>query len=76
MKNIYYWTAFDEPQSKNTLIYLLHHSNREQANPNWKSFNEDPSWKEVLLNSRANGPLISKPPERIYLKPMDFSPLN
>ena len=76
MKNIYYWTAFDEPQSKNTLIYLLHHSNREQANSNWKSFNEDPSWKEVLLNSRANDPLISKPPERIYLKPMDFSPLN
>ena len=76
MKNIYYWNAFDEPQSKNTLIYLLHHSNREQANSNWKSFNEDPSWEKVLLNSRANGPLISKPPERIYLKPMDFSPLN
>ena len=29
-----------------------------------------------ILNSRANGPLNSKPPERIYLKPMDFSPLN
>ena len=76
MKNIFYWTAFDEPQSRNTLIYLLHHSNREQADLNWKSFGDDPKWEKGLLNSQTIESLLEEPPESIYLKPMEFSPLN
>ena len=74
--NLFYWTAFDQPGSKNTLIYLVHHASREQADLNWKAFGGDPEWRKVARESQINGAFLAQPPERIYLKPTDFSPLE
>ena len=42
MKNVAYWTPFDVPDSSNQLIYLLHHSDRRQADASWNAFVSDP----------------------------------
>ena len=77
MRNIGYWTPLDKPDSKNTLIYLIHHSGgREQADANWKSFLNDPQWRKVARESQVDGKLLASPPERVYLKPIEFSPLK
>ncbi|MDB4711518.1 NIPSNAP family protein [Verrucomicrobiales bacterium] len=76
IKNLFYWTAFDQPESKNTLIYLLHHASRKQADLSWKAFGGDPEWRKVAKESQINGTFLAQPPERIYLKPTDFSPLK
>ena len=74
--NIGYWTPFDRPESTNTLIHLLHHSSREQADKNWRTFGSDPAWLKIARESQRKGKLLSKNPERLFLKPTDFSPLK
>ena len=74
--NVFYWNAFDEPQSKNTLIYLVRHADRKQAEANWRSFSGDPKWQKVARESQINGAFLAQPPERIYLRPTEFSPLK
>ena len=73
MKNVAYWTAIDEPQKSNTLIYILEHPSREAAAANWKSFQDDPEWKSVRDKSEANGKLVEKV-ESTFLALTDFSP--
>ncbi|MDP7495492.1 MAG: NIPSNAP family protein, partial [Roseibacillus sp.] len=76
MKNVGYWTPFDRPESANTLVYLLHHTSRQQADANWKAFGADPGWHRVRQESEVDGKLLTEPPERIYLKALGFSPLK
>ena len=76
INNVGYWKPFDKPESANTLIYLVHHASRQQADTNWKSFTGDPEWQKVAKESQANGKFLAKPPKRICLRPMDFSPLK
>lgn len=73
MKNLGYWTAFDTPENKTTLIYMIQHENREQANANWKAFFADPIWHKAYEESTSDGKLLAKPPEQIYLRPLDIS---
>src|SRR6266550_6347026 len=73
MKNVAYWTAVDEPQKSNTLVYILQHPSREAAAANWKSFQDDPEWKSVRDRSEANGKLVDKV-ESTFLALTDFSP--
>ena len=74
--NLGYWTPFDEPESGNTLIYLIHHANRTQADANWKAFGSDPQWRKVARQSQLDGRFLSEPPERLYLEALDFSPMK
>ncbi|MDH3584941.1 MAG: NIPSNAP family protein, partial [Phycisphaerae bacterium] len=76
IRNVGYWTPFDRPESADTLIYLVHHASRKQADANWKAFSEDPRWRKVARESQADGKLLARPPDRIYLKAMAFSPLK
>ena len=76
IQNVSYWTPFDQPDSKDTLIYLVHHANRKQADLNWEAFGQDPEWKKVARESQIQGKLLARPPERLYLKALDFSPLR
>ena len=76
IKNVGYWTPFDQPESGNTLVYLVHHASRKQADANWKAFGGDPQWKQVAMESRKDGRLLAKPPARIYLRALDFSRLK
>ncbi len=74
--NLGYWTPFDKPESGNTLVYLIHHANRKQADANWKSFGSDPKWQKVARESQVDGKFLAQPPDRLYLKALDFSPLK
>ena len=74
MKNFGYWVPFDTPDSENTLIYLLHHVSRKQADANWKAFASDPDWQAARKESERDGKILAQAPERIFLRALDFSP--
>lgn len=76
IKNVAYWTPQDEPASKNTLTYIIHHASREQADANWKAFGGDPAWKKVATESQVDGKFLKQKPERTYMKAVDFSKLK
>ena len=76
IKNIAYWTPFDKPESTNQLIYLIHHESRDQADKNWQAFGSDPAWRKVAKETQKDGKFLSKRPERLYLKAVDFSPIK
>jgi hypothetical protein len=73
MKSVAYWTPVDEPQKSNTLIYILQHPSRAEAEANWKSFQDDPEWKSVKAKSEENGKLVEKV-DSTYMSLTDFSP--
>ena len=76
MESIGYWIPQDGERSKTTLIYIIAHSSREQAVKNWKEFGDDPEWKKVAAESEANGKILAKPPESVYMDAADFSPIK
>jgi len=76
IKNIAYWTPFDSPDSSNQLIHLLHHANRQQADASWRAFGNDPDWQKIAKDSQRNGKLLAEPPQRLFLRALDFSPLR
>ena len=76
ISNVGYWTPFDQPESATTLVCLLHHSDREQADTNWQEFLADPEWEKVRRESEADGSVLEAPPERTYLRGLGFSMLK
>lgn len=74
MESIGYWVPQDE-RSQNTLIYILAHPNREEADKNWKAFQEDPEWKKVAAESEKDGKIVQKV-DRVWLEPTEFSKLK
>ncbi len=74
MKAFAYWKPTDEPQSENTLYYVLEFTDRAQAGKAWKAFIDDPEWQAAQKASEANGPLLAKRPESTYMRPTDYSP--
>ncbi len=75
MHNVAYFTPTDEPQKSNTLIYIISHASREQADENWKAFNSDPEWQRVRAASEANGKIVEKV-DRVFMEPTEFSPIK
>lgn len=73
IESVAYWTPVDEPEKSNTLIYILRHPSREAAAANWKSFQDDPTWKSVKEKSEANGKLVEKA-DSTFMAFTDFSP--
>ena len=74
MRNEMYWTPTDDLRKDNTLIYVLSHESQEAADRSWKAFQADPDWIKVRDASEADGKILAKPPERVYMKLTDFSP--
>jgi hypothetical protein len=70
-----YWTLAEGPESENTFIYMLAHSNLEARQKNWSAFVNDPEWKRVYLESRARGPLVKEEHNR-FMTPTEFFPLR
>jgi hypothetical protein len=75
MKSVGYFVPQDAPDSKNLLIYVLEHPNRQEADKNWAAFNADPEWQKVRAASEANGAIVSKI-DRYFMNPTDFSALK
>ena len=72
MESIGYWVPQDAPQSKNTLIYILAHGDRDAATRSWDAFRNDPEWKRVKEESEARGKIVNKV-ESMFLEPTDYS---
>jgi hypothetical protein len=75
MHNVAYFTPTDEPLKSNTLIYIISHESRQQADQNWKEFNADPEWQKVRAASEANGKIVEKV-DREFMVSTDFSPMK
>jgi hypothetical protein len=67
MKNEGYWTPVDEKLKDTTLIYIVSHENMEAAEKSWAAFLADPDWQKVRAASEADGKILAKPPERVYM---------
>lgn len=75
MENIGYWVPVDAKDgAANTLIYLIAHSSRDVAKENWKNFAADEEWKKVRAASEAEGKILARAPESVFLSVTDFSP--
>ena len=76
MENMGYWVPVDkENGSDTTLIYVLAHKSREAAKASFAAFGADPEWQAARKASEANGKILAKAPESIFMKPTDYSPV-
>jgi NIPSNAP len=76
MTSIGYWIPTEGPTSQTTLVYILAHASREEAKANWAKFSADPDWKKVRTDSEVGGTILAKPPESVFLKATDYSPIK
>ena len=74
MRNEQYFTPTDSAKAKTTLIYLLSHESEEAANRSWNAFRADPAWIAVRDASEADGKILEKSPERVFMMLAPFSP--
>ena len=75
MTNIGYWIPLDSTRSNNTLIYIIAHASREQAEKNWAEFGKAPEWQRVAAASEADGKIVEKI-ESVFVSPTDYSPIK
>ena len=75
MTNVGYWTPEGE-RSKDTLIYILAFPDKEARDKAFKEFGADPDWKKAQSESEANGKLLKKAPESVFMTPTDYSPMK
>ena len=73
-----YWVPTEDSEWKNTFVYLISHTSREDGEANWKSFHADPAFPP---SRKAAEPLIEKvnnefQVEEVYLRPTDFSAMK
>lgn len=61
-------------QADNHFYYLLGYKDRAARDASWAAFANDPEWKKAYADSEANGPLLAKMPENIFLTATDYSP--
>ncbi len=74
IRNEMYWILTDDARKDNTLIYLLSHESQEAAEKNWKAFQADADWIKVRDASEADGKILAKAPERVFMRLTDYSP--
>ena len=74
IKSVAYWHPTDEPDSADTLIYIIEHESRDAANKSWKAFGSDPAWKKAASESGVGR--LAKRPESTYMKATDYSPMK
>jgi len=75
MELVGYWTPTDKDKAKNTLVYILAHTDRAASKKSWKAFGSDPAWKKAHKESTADGPIVTKV-ESQFLNPTDYSPIR
>jgi hypothetical protein len=76
MTIIGFWMPVKQKEGEEKLIYILAYPSKEAADKSWKAFRDDPEWKKVREESEKDGMLLAKPPESLYMKPTDYSPLK
>ena len=72
--SVAYWHPVDEPDSKDTLIYIIKHDSRAAAKKSWPAFLADPEWKKAASESGVGR--LAKPPAATYMKATDYSAIR
>ena len=67
MKNEGYWTPTDEKLKETTLIYIISHDSLAAAEKSWAAFQADPDWKKVRDASEADGKILAKAPDKVFM---------
>jgi len=75
MTNVGYWIPQDSARKDNTLIYIVSHASRAQADRNWAAFRDDPEWQRVAAESERDGAIVDRI-ERIFMTATDYSPVK
>jgi hypothetical protein len=73
-----YWVPSEDSAWKDTFVYLVAHSSRDQAEANWRALHADPAF---LPYRNSAAPLIAKVGgnynvEEIYMRSADFSAMK
>ena len=74
MRNEMYWVPTDSARKDNTLIYIVSHSSQDAADKSWKEYATDPEWIKVRNASEADGAILAKSPERVFMRRTGYSP--
>jgi len=74
MHPVGYWVPTDEPLAGRTLVYLLRHRSRAEADANWAKFRADPEWIALKAESEKDGAFVNKY-DITFLTLTDFSPV-
>ena len=74
IRNVAYWHPTDEPDSQDTLIYIIKHDSRDAAKKSWRAFIQDPDWKKAAAASGVGR--LAKPPSSTYMKTTDYSAIK
>jgi len=69
-----YWVPEGAADWDNTFVYLVAHSNREEAKKNWDAMLADPEVQEAIKSEEANK-LVEKI-DRMYMRSTDFSSMK
>lgn len=74
MRNEMYWTPTDAARKDDTLIYVISHDSQEAADKSWRDFQADPAWIKARDASEADGKILAKNPERVFMRLNAYSP--
>ena len=74
MRNEMYWVPTDSARRDNALIYVVSHASQDAAYKSWKEFATDPEWIKVRNASEADGAILAKSPERVFMRRTGYSP--
>lgn len=74
MRNEMYWIPTDSALRTTTLIYVISHDSREAADRSWRNFGTDPQWIAVRDASEADGKILARSPERVFMQRTAWSP--
>jgi hypothetical protein len=69
-----YWVPEEKAAWDNTFVYVVAHSNREEAKKNWDAMLADPEVQEAIKSEQADK-LVEKI-DRTYMRSTDFSPIK
>ncbi len=58
----------------NRLIYVMGYKDRAARDASWAAFAADPEWQKVYKASEANGAILTKAPDSVFLNSTDYSP--
>jgi len=75
MQSVGYWVPTDAERKDNTLIYILKHPSRAEADKNWAAFRADPEWVKVAEESQRDGRIVEKV-ESVFMNATAFSMLK
>lgn len=76
IESVAYWHPVDEPDSADTLIYIIRHASRDAAQASWKAFGSDPDWRKVARESQVDGKILRERPESVYMRATDYSAIQ